>query len=46
MWKTAMQQKCALVCFRDGSDEIVGLNINFITIKDEHIMEELQKQVI
>lgn len=46
MWNIAIQQKCALVCFKDGSDEIVGLNINFVTIKDEHIMEELRKQVI
>lgn len=24
MWKSAIHQKCVLVCFKSGSDEIIG----------------------
>lgn len=41
-----MKQKMALACFRKGSNEIVGLNINFIESKGEHIMNDVRQQVI
>lgn len=45
MWESVMKQKMALVCFKKGSDEIAGLNINFIESKGEHIMADVRRQV-
>lgn len=39
-------QNAALVCFRDGSDEIVGVNMNYVAVKDDHFMENCRKQVL
>lgn len=40
-----MTQKMALACFKKGTDEIAGLNINFIESRDEHIMNDVRRQV-
>lgn len=45
MWKSVLAQKMALACFRKGSNEIAGLNINFIESKGEHLMDDVRKQV-
>lgn len=44
-WKPILKQKVALACYRHGSDEIVGLNMNYVTLKDEHFWERLLPQV-
>lgn len=45
MWKSVMEQKMALACFKKGSDEIAGLNINFIESTGEHLMDDVRRQV-
>lgn len=44
-WSPAIKQKMVLVCYKSGSDEIVGLNMNFVMCKDDRFFEEIQKQV-
>lgn len=46
MWESVMKQKMALACFKRGSSEIVGLNINFIESRGEHIMDDVRRQVM
>lgn len=45
IWKSMIAQKTPLVCFKSGSDEIVGLNMIFVSNKDDHFMERVRKQV-
>lgn len=45
LWEPIVKQKMALVCYKSGLDEIVGLNMNFVASKDEHFFEEVQKKV-
>lgn len=40
-----IKQNAALICFKEGSDEIIGLNMNFVTVKDEHFMEDMKPKV-
>lgn len=40
-----IKQNAALICFKEGSDEIIGLNMNFVTVKDEHFMEDMKTKV-
>lgn len=44
-WKPILKQNVVLACYRHGSDEIVGLNMNYVTLKDEHFWEQLMPQV-
>lgn len=46
MWKSAFKQKMAIACFEEGSNEIVGLNANYIKSKDDAFVKELSKHVI
>lgn len=34
-----------LACFKDGSDEIVGMNVNYVKCADDHFMEMLYTEV-
>lgn len=43
-WRLMIKQKVPLVCYRSGSDEIVGANMNFIMSKDDHFMEKTMEQ--
>lgn len=45
MWRSVVNQNAALVCFKEGSEEIVGINMNFVSQKDDHFMEEIRKRV-
>lgn len=45
MVEILLRQKVALVCFRSGSDEIVGINVNFVMLKGEHFWEEIGRIV-
>lgn len=36
-----IEQKVPLVCYKAGSDEIVGVNMNFIMSKEDHFMDKL-----
>lgn len=44
MWRGCMEQKTTLVCFREGSDEIIGLNVMIFSIKSDTFMQELEAQ--
>lgn len=44
LWRGAVEQKTTLVCFCDGSDEIVGLNVMLFTTKNDTYMKEIEKQ--
>lgn len=35
MWRELVQHRMALVCFQDGSDEIVGLNMTYVSSKND-----------
>lgn len=34
-----------LVCYREGSDEIIGANFTFVTHKDDHFVEHFSAGV-
>ncbi|XP_055310814.1 uncharacterized protein LOC129573785 [Sitodiplosis mosellana] len=40
-WRPMAEQKVPLVCFKEGSDEIVGINMLFVINKDDHFMEKI-----
>lgn len=40
-----VEQKVPLVCFKEGSDEIVGINMLFVINKDDHFMEKAYERV-
>lgn len=40
-----VKQKAVLVCFRNESDEIVGLSMNYVLQKGETFFEDLTKVV-
>lgn len=46
MWRVMIKQNAALICFKEGSDEIIGLNMNFVTVNDEHFMEDMRPKVL
>lgn len=35
IWEHIVKQRMTNVCFKNGSDEIVGLNFNFVSSKDD-----------
>lgn len=39
-----MSQKTTLVCFRDGSDEIIGLNILYFYLKGNTFLKDIEEQ--
>lgn len=45
IWRCAMQQKVSLVCFHEGSDEIVGLSLLIVNTKNDLFLKEFAEQV-
>lgn len=45
MVEILVKQRAALICIRYGCDEIVGLSMNYILLKDESFFEDLNKIV-
>ncbi|XP_058456531.1 uncharacterized protein LOC131433925 [Malaya genurostris] len=35
VWRSVAQQRCVIVCFREGHDEIVGINVLTVVSKDD-----------
>lgn len=35
IWRMLLKQKIAVVCFKEGSEEIVGLNLLSVELKEE-----------
>lgn len=46
LWNLTFKQKMAIACFKNGSDEIIAMNANYIKSKDDTRMKEWHKQVI
>lgn len=44
-WISMIKQKMPVVCFRAGSDEIVGVNMLFVVSKEDNFMVETYKHV-
>lgn len=44
-WDPIVAQRTALVCFKAGSDEIVGANMLFVSSKDDHFMKKCRDHV-
>lgn len=44
-WDPMVAQRMPLVCFKAGSDEIVGVNMLFVVRKEDHYMEKCRAQV-
>lgn len=44
-WQPMIEQKLPLVCFKAGSDEIVGMNMLFVITKEDTYLENLYKSV-
>lgn len=40
-----MPNKTTLVCFREGSDEIVGLSVTYVSVENDPFWEEVSKAV-
>lgn len=45
LWTPAIAQRMALVCFKEGTDEIVGTNVLFISSKDDNYFTNIRKAV-
>lgn len=43
--RSILQQKCALACFREGSEEIVGVNMTYVCSKDDQFFKEAYERV-
>lgn len=44
LWRGAIAQKTTLVCFRDGYDEIVGLNVLLFNTKNDTFTKQIEAQ--
>lgn len=44
-WKSIAEQKMVLVCYKEGSDEIIGANFTYVTHKDDHFVEHFSAGV-
>lgn len=44
-WRCILNQKIALVCFKEGSDEIAGINGIYVISKDDSFFEKIGQRV-
>lgn len=44
-WTFIFKQKMVIACFKDGSDEIFGMNANYVKCKEESTMQNIYYQV-
>lgn len=45
MWRSLFKQKMSLICLREGCDEIIAMNVNYVSNEAGTLMEELLAQV-
>ncbi|XP_055302495.1 uncharacterized protein LOC129568527 [Sitodiplosis mosellana] len=45
IWKSLLMQKMTLACFEYGSDEIVGISVNYVKCKGDTFWEELDRKI-
>lgn len=46
MWRPMIAQKLPLVCYKSGSDEIVGASMLFALTKDDDFLDQINMRVI
>lgn len=39
-WRSILAQKTVLVCFKADSDEIIGVNVNFVNSKEDNFIKK------
>lgn len=44
-WRIILAQKAVLVCLKVGSDEIAGINMNFVWSKGDTFIDDFEKHV-
>lgn len=44
-WKSIMAQKTPIVCYKEGSNEIIGANFTYVTHKDDHFVDHFKNGV-
>lgn len=44
-WKSIMAQKTPIVCYKEGSNEIIGANFTYVTHKDDHFVDNFKNGV-
>lgn len=44
-WRAMLPQRATLICLKADSDEIVGMNVNYILTKSDTIAEDINKTV-
>lgn len=44
-WDAVVAQKTPIVCYREGSDEIVGVNWTLVNTKDDTLFAEMAENV-
>lgn len=45
MWRTVFEQRMTLICLREGSDEIVAMNANYVFTKGDAFHDQIIAQV-
>lgn len=45
LWKTMITQKMAVVCFKNGSNEIAGLNMNCVICEGDRFLADVSRLV-
>lgn len=44
-WRSILAQKTVLVCFKSDSDDIVGVNFNFVNSEEDNFMTRFRERV-
>lgn len=44
-WRPFIEQKVPLICYKAGSDEIVGVNMIFVLHKDDDYLKKIYQHV-
>lgn len=44
-WRSILPQKSVLACFREGSDELVGVNMNYVHTKADNFIQDVYDTV-
>ena len=45
IWRCVFNQRVTFACFKAGSDDILGLNLNFVAVQNEDFLGSIQEQV-
>ena len=45
VWRAVLPQRMTLVCFKEGSDDIAGMHVSYVIMKDDNWGEQMDKAV-